>query len=70
MIADIATGHTSGADTLFLIAAIVFGVAAICTFVVPTYTDVPERRPFRFPHLAAFLAYVGLTLVAIAFLVL
>jgi len=59
MIADIATGHTAGADVLFLIAAIVFGLAAI-----GAVTTSPLTR------FATFLADIGLLLVAVSFLIL
>jgi hypothetical protein len=58
MIADIATGHVDAADVLFLIAAILFGVAALLPLRV---------RPLV---IDAMLIPAGLCLVAVAWLVL
>ena len=69
MIADIASGNTATADVFFLIAVIVFGVAALA-YVVPfgsrTVTD-PPRHVYPF---GAILTAIGLACVALAWLVL
>jgi hypothetical protein len=59
--ADIASGEAATADVLFLIAAIVFGVAALI--------EVPQPPPAvaRWSH---FLLGAGLCLVAVAWLIL
>lgn len=60
MIADIAHGHVDGADILFLVAAIVFGIAAIAVYIRQAVPRdwVPALVP------------VGLCLLAIAWLIL
>lgn len=58
MLADIASGHVDAADVLLLIAAIIFGVAALLPLRV---------RPIV---LDAFLIPAGLCLVSVALLVL
>jgi hypothetical protein len=58
VIADIASGHVDAADVLFLIAAIIFAVAAL----LPLRT-----RPVA---LEAMLVPAGLCLVAVAWLLL
>jgi hypothetical protein len=61
LLADIATGHHAAADILFLIAAIVFGIAA--------FFGNPAEPPH--PLLGRFsLVAVGLCLLAIAWLIL
>ena len=60
MLADIATGNTGTADVLFLIAAIVFGLAALSAL-----TTIQVSAGMK-----AALVPVGLTLVAIAWLIL
>ena len=60
MLADIATGHTWGADVLFLIAAIVFVVAALATYLRQAVPR--DWVPCLIP--------VGLALVTVAWLVL
>lgn len=60
MIADIATGHHAAADWLFLIAAILFAVAALAVYLRQAVPRdwVPSLVP------------AGLTLVAVAWLIL
>jgi hypothetical protein len=58
MIAEIASGHVDAADVLFLIAAIVFGVAVLLRLLV---------RPLT---IEAMLIPAGLCLVSVAWLVL
>ena len=65
LFADIATGNTGTADVFFLIAAIVFGIAAVL-HVVPV-NDNPARP---YSAWSGFLVAVGLTFVAVAFLLL
>jgi hypothetical protein len=61
MLADIATGNTATADVLFLIAAILFGLAALIAVGIGKPASTPWERP---------LALAGLCLVAIAWLAL
>ena len=67
MIADIVTGKTATADVLWLIAAIVFAVAALAVFF--PYTRRTETTVTVVP-LATVLGYLGLALVALGLLVL
>ena len=66
MIADIVTGKTATADVLFLIAAIVFGLAAIISFVDRPRADAVGPPVYTRLSLTA----VGLCLLAIAWLLL
>jgi hypothetical protein len=61
MISDIAHGHIDGADICFLVAAILFGVATLLRVMV---------RPPGERSLDAIFIAAGLTLVAIAWLIL
>jgi hypothetical protein len=64
MLADIATGNTGTADVFFLIAVIVFGLAALLT-VVPA-----GNPPKPYAGYASFLVALGLAFTALAFLLL
>lgn len=64
MIADIASGNTSTADVFFLIAVIVFALAALVLLMskrVSSATDIP---------IASTLGYLGAAFVALGLLVL
>ena len=63
MYADIISGHGTLADWLLLIAAILFGLAALVPFLAPGPAE-------RGPALRAALIPAGLCLVAVGFLVL
>lgn len=63
-LADIADGNTATADVFFLIAAILFGLAAIVYLIPPT------NPPRPYAGWAGFLVAAGLCLVSIAWLVL
>lgn len=66
ILADIATGHSAGADVLFLIAAVVFGIAALVPALDRPVADAPGRPVYARISLVA----VGLCLLAIAWLIL
>lgn len=66
MLADIATGHHAGADILFLIAAIVFGLAAISGLFDRPLGEAPAPPVWGRISLTA----AGLCLLAIAWLIL
>jgi hypothetical protein len=57
MLADIATGHSAGGDALFLIAAVLFGIAAVLELL-------------RKPDHGGILVAGGLALLAVAWLIL
>lgn len=59
MLADISSGNVDTADVLYLVAFIVFLIAAVAAW-----------RPVREVPLATILGYVGLALLSLAFLVL
>jgi hypothetical protein len=63
MIADIAHGHVDGADVLFLIAAIIFGIAAILP-------HTHHRTEGARLDLGVSLIPAGLCLISIAWLIL
>ncbi len=60
MLADIATGHHAAADWLFLVAAVVFAVAAVAAYVRQAVPR--DWLPTLVP--------LGLTLVAVGWLIL
>lgn len=66
MIADIATGHTSGADVLFLVAAILAALAVLCTFVPAR----PAEHGGPSYGWQSMLGWAAVTLIAVAFLLL
>jgi hypothetical protein len=65
MLADIVTGKTATADVFFLVAAIVFGLATLATFMRHVTVETRSSWP-----VADTLAYLGLTFLALAFLLL
>jgi len=67
MFADIASGNTGTADVLFLIAAILFGIAALLHLFAPAAG--PDPRPHYWGWTPA-LVDAGLCLVAIGLMVL
>jgi hypothetical protein len=75
-LADISTGNTATADVLFLIAAIVFGLAALISLVPAAralhHDETPAGTAVRRPVLwwTPFLIPAGLCLLSIAWLVL
>jgi hypothetical protein len=73
MLADIASGNTGTADTLFLVAAICFGIAVILhlfgAYGGPRSPGEAPGRPGWTPWTTVFVD-VGLCLLAIAWLVL
>jgi hypothetical protein len=67
MIADIANGHTTLADWLFLIAAILFALGAVVSYVTGASTAPVGRSPGRYVTPGALAA---LALIAVAWMVL
>lgn len=77
MFADISSGNTGTADTLFLIAAICFGIAVILHLFgtyggsrTPADGGAPARGGFAWTPWTTVFVDVGLCLLAIAWLVL
>jgi hypothetical protein len=68
MLADIASGNTGTADVLFLIAAILFGIAALTHFFAPH--GGPEAPRAAYWGWTPALVDAGLCLIAIGWLVL
>jgi hypothetical protein len=68
ILADIAQGNTSGADIFFLIAVILFAIAAITHFIGVPAAGNPPARPVV-PWYSFFIA-VGLACVAMGLLLL
>ena len=62
MLADIASGEVDWADALFLIAAVLFFIAALVA--------IPRPNPSRAASYYSTLVGLGLTLVAVAWLLL
>ena len=69
LIADIATGHTWGADLAFLLAVIAAALAAVVQL-LPARRTSPDGHPVSYARFAPVLVAVALALVALGLLLL